>query len=576
MSSTMLCLASISTLCCISADRYFAVVRPMRYKHVLTQKRALCMLVLVWLGSLSFSCLPLITDYEYHLGINNCSPVWYRSCGLYSFMTIFAFGVPLVTLLSTYGMIFYSIRRHTKRVSHLRVSSCGLSGLRESARGTEATGAGHARDSFLSISAVDDAKQNCHRITENEMSPNNTPGNSMNDLRDLEADDSAKTRHHDNKFRSHSAGCNHVKPDENLLPFLFQMKAAANSRPLEPNLEPRPQSCSVSLRFSISELVSGTVSAMFCPDGGHSNKNEHAQSTAKCLSYSDVYSLEPNELSFPESQNLPVERPFGTQTPNDLNFKRTRSHSISLTVTTASSPINGPEYPIPAPYSLNGFMSVPHDHSTDLFQRTRGSNSSPVPQDTQHTHSSHLNQLQLPPIVLPTPTQVINATLSSPLPPKNFRSRSRSLSFEKSSEKPKRNTKSLHLPPVNKTSSPLLRLRAITQFKRKLRMNALPREYKIAKIGFILVLVFFLSWGPYMLVHNCQRSSKTPLWLYRTAMWLVYLSCVLNPIVYALLSKHIRLAFSSHLKSCKKKPSGTLQSELLRHRSSQQCLADRR
>ena len=558
MSSTMLCLASISTLCCISADRYFAVVRPMRYKHVLTPKRALCMLIIVWLGSLSLSCLPLITNYEYHSGINNCSPVWYRSCGLYSFMTIFAFGVPLVTLLFTYGMIFYSIRRHTKRVSHLRVSSCGHSGLRESTLGTEVTGTGRERDSFLSISAVDDAKQNCHRIPENEISPNNTPGNSMHDC--LEVEDSTKSRHHDNKFRSHSAGCNHVKPDENLLPFLFQMKAAATPRPLEANLEPRPRSCSVSLRFSIGELVTGTVSAMFCPNGGHSNENEHAQSTAKCLSYTDVHSIEPNELAFPESQNLPVEL------PNDFNWKRTRSHSISLTVTAASTPINGPEYPIPVPFSLNGFMSVQHDDSTDLLRRLRESNSSPVPQDTQQTLSRHVNQLQLPPIVLPTPTQVEKVPLPSPLPPKNFRSRSRSLSFDKSSEKGKKNTQSLHLPPVHKSSSPLLRLRAITQFKRKLRVNALPREYKIAKIGFILVLVFFLSWGPYMMVHNCQRSSETPLWLYRAAMWLVYLSCVVNPIVYALLSKHIRLAFSSHLKSWKKNHSGNLQAELPRQR----------
>lgn len=83
-------------------------------------------------------------------------------------------------------------------------------------------------------------------------------------------------------------------------------------------------------------------------------------------------------------------------------------------------------------------------------------------------------------------------------------------------------------------------------------MSALPREYKIAKTGFILVLVFFFSWGPYMMAHNCKSSSETPLWVYRASMWLVYLSCVLNPIVYALSSKHIRVAFTGHMKFCKK------------------------
>ena len=163
MSGTTLCLASISTLCCISADRYFAVVRPMRYKHVLTPKRALCMLVLVWLGSLFFSCLPLIIDYEYHPGTNNCSPAWHRSCGLYAFMTILAFGVPLVTLLSTYGMIFSSIRRHTKKVSHWRISSSGPRGTQSSASGNEAAVTGRAYDPFLSNSNFDEAKQNCRR-----------------------------------------------------------------------------------------------------------------------------------------------------------------------------------------------------------------------------------------------------------------------------------------------------------------------------------------------------------------------------------------------------------------------------
>lgn len=573
MSGNTLCLASISTLCCISADRYFAVVRPMRYKHVLTPKRALCMLILVWIGSLSLSCLPLITDYEFHLGMSNCSPAWHHSCGLYAFMTIFAFGAPLVTLLSTYGMIFHSIRRHTKKVSHWRVSSSGPRDLRDSVHGTETTGTARALDSFLSISALEDAKQNCHGIRAKETSPENTPGNSVQDLRHFEGEEeSNNTKQSDKKFRSHSAGCNHISPDENFLPFLIQMKSARKSKPLETNIEPSSPSCSVSLRFSISELVAGTVSTMFRPESANIHENELTQSTARSLSlsYANVHSTEPSKLVFPESQGTPgAEEPLqGRRTPNILNFERLRSHSISLTVTTASSPINGPEYNIPAPLSLNGFMSASDEDCTDLTQRMRESKLSSPPLNTQQkTTPQHSNQLQLPPIALPSPARFVKETVLSPSLQRNRRSRSRSLSFETSPEKMKKSANSLHLPPVHKVSSPLLRLRAITQFKRKLRVNSLPREYKIAKIGFILVLVFFLSWGPYVVVHNCQYSSQTPLWVYRIAMWLVYLSCVLNPIVYALSSKHIRLAFSSHMKCCEKYQLGKLQSELLRQGS---------
>ena len=132
------------------------------------------------------------------------------------------------------------------------------------------------------------------------------------------------------------------------------------------------------------------------------------------------------------------------------------------------------------------------------------------------------------------------------------KSRSRSLSFGTLHDASDKNPTLLKAPTTQKISSPLLRLRAISKFKSKLRVSVVPREYKVAKIGFILVMVFFLSWGPYMMVHNCQPSSKTPLWVYRIAMWLVYLSCVLNPIVYALSSKHIRTAFSNHMKCCKR------------------------
>ena len=390
-------------------------------------------------------------------------------------MTILAFGVPLVTLLSTYGMIFSSIHRHTKRVSHWRISSSGPYGLRERARGNEVAGTDRAYESFVSNSVVDDTKI-CSQVKEKEMSPDNT-SNSMQGV-----------RHHDKKFRSHSAGCNHRRPDENLLPFFIQMKASAKTEPVETSHEPRPRSYSVSLRFSISELVPGTVSAMFCSDSNHGNQTEPATSIARSLSLSNtnLKSTEMNELGSPESQSeIPAEKSNRAQSQSDLNCERMGSHSISLTVTTASTPVDGLESNIPAPSVLNGFMAAPNQNSADLLQRMRETDLSPPP--------LNIHQLHPPPIALPTPAQFVRDTLPAPLPRKNHRSRSRSLSFETSPEMPRRSTNSLQLPLMSKTSLPLLRLRAITQFKRKLRVNALPREYKIAKIGFILVLVFFLS-----------------------------------------------------------------------------------
>lgn len=547
ISSTMLCLASISTLCCISADRYFAVVRPMRYKHVLTPRKALYMLGLVWLGSLSLSCLPLITSYEFHPGTNHCSPAWHRSCALYGFMTVLALGIPLVTLLSTYGMIFSSVRRHARRVSHWRVSTSGSSGKRDSACVRDADATGHEIDSFLSNSVVEGEQRNFSRATELYANQNTSHKVTTNfrafGCEEKSFKSKAPERHRDKKFRSHSAGCQHTRTGENLLPFFLQMKLDAEAK----SELVKPRSCSVSVQFSISELVPGTVSPFFSADD--LVDHEHAQ-IHRSLSMSSNCNLKANKLISSEPQSRSS---IELRQHNDLIRPDTiPSHSISFTVTTASTPAVSPDLNNPVPFSINRFMPQEERSTGNLSQCSDEPKSASNP----NTNSTHL---QLPPISIPIPVKAASPVY--PFHPKKAslpdlvprpKSRSRSLSFGTLPEKSERNSTLLDVPAAQKTSSPLLRLRAISKFKSRLRVSAIPREYKIAKIGFILVLVFFLSWGPYMMVHNCQPSSKTPLWVYRIAMWLVYLSCVLNPIVYALSSKHIRTAFSSHMKCWKR------------------------
>ena len=560
MSSTALCLASISTLCCISADRYLAVVKPMRYKHVLSPRRALYLLALVWLGSLSLSCLPLITTYEYHPGTNFCSPAWHRSCGLYAFMTVFAFGVPLITLLSTYGMIFASIRRHTKRVSHWRTSTKGSNGKRDSPRVTDITG--REFESFLSNSGVEEEKSNFKRVK--DCTNHSTPDQSISELRAyISEEDSIKAkfskRHHDKKFRSHSAGCQHARTDENLLPLFLQMKSAAKAIPSDecPEELDRPRSCSVSVQFSINGLVPGTVSAFFCPADNSMDPGQLTRSLS--VSYRNLHSIDPSNLISSESHPSAADQvPYRS---SECEVNRIPSHSISLTVTTASTPVS-PDLNVPSSFSINGLTPQTQDdrcmgkvHVITRLEKLKTETNS-------NTSTKNSNHLQLPPVKIPVEPVLGKANLPELV--QRPKSRSRSLSFGTLAEKSELDSTLLKVPAANKTSSPLLRLRAISKFKSKLRVNSIPREYKIAKIGFILVLVFFLSWGPYVMVHNCQPSSETPLWVYRMAMWLVYLSCVLNPIVYALSSKHIRTAFSSHMKCCKMLQS---KSKTVRHKA---------
>lgn len=532
MSNIMLCLASVSTLCCISADRYLAVVRPMRYKQLLTPKRAIFMLAIVWFGSFSLSCVPLITDYEFHPGINNCSPAWHRSCLLYAFMAIFSFGVPFLILLSTYGMIFHSVRQHTKRVSHWSASSR----FHDSFNGTDTTGS-YVQASFASLCTPKEVKQNRHQRNGYEFSANDIPKNSRQNLRICESKQSCLTgRHCNRKFRSHSTGCNRISPGKNFLPLLLKTKAGAAAKPeqTEGHAKQPPQDCSFS--FSFNRPVTGTVSEIACPDDAQSNEIDNVWPITRSLSLSCVHPRDSTEHMTPLDQSSSMQGMYTCE----------RMHCF--TVTTTSTPEKGPKPIETFSSALSGSVSKPEAISTHLLQHISERNSSPFPEECQLC-SMHRkpNKSLLHPPALPNSEHLVEA--SSHWQQGNDHLASLETSHVQES---KIGNNLTHLPSVNKMHSPLLRLRAISKFKRKVQVNTLPHEYKIAKIGFLLVLVFFFSWGPYMMVHNCHYSFDTPLWVHQVSMWMVHLSCVFNPIIYALSSRHIRLAFSHHLKCLKR------------------------
>lgn len=83
-------------------------------------------------------------------------------------------------------------------------------------------------------------------------------------------------------------------------------------------------------------------------------------------------------------------------------------------------------------------------------------------------------------------------------------------------------------------------------FQRKPRnpnKRPLSREYKVAKTGVLLLVLFIVLWLPYMVVHICSARFKAPQVVFRFSMWLVFMNGVLNPIAYAFGNSTVKMKF---------------------------------
>ena len=86
-------------------------------------------------------------------------------------------------------------------------------------------------------------------------------------------------------------------------------------------------------------------------------------------------------------------------------------------------------------------------------------------------------------------------------------------------------------------------LRNIWPRKRRREQRPLSREYKVAKTGVLLLLLFIVLWLPYMVVHNCSARVHAPQTVIRMTMWLVFMNGVLNPVAYALCNSTVKMKF---------------------------------
>ncbi|KAL7981718.1 hypothetical protein Chor_001533 [Crotalus horridus] len=107
------CTASIMSLCIISVDRYIGVKYSLKYPTIMTEKKAVVILGVVWLSSMVISIGPL-------LGWKEQPPESDQLCtiteepGYAIFSSLFSFYLPLLVILVMYFNIYVVARRTTK------------------------------------------------------------------------------------------------------------------------------------------------------------------------------------------------------------------------------------------------------------------------------------------------------------------------------------------------------------------------------------------------------------------------------------------------------------------------------
>ncbi|XP_068131024.1 alpha-1D adrenergic receptor [Hyperolius riggenbachi] len=107
------CTASIMSLCVISIDRYVGVKHSLKYPTIMTEKKAVVIIVVLWLSSMVISIGPL-------LGWKEPPPPDDSQCtiteepGYALFSSLFSFYLPLMVILIMYFKVYIVARRTTK------------------------------------------------------------------------------------------------------------------------------------------------------------------------------------------------------------------------------------------------------------------------------------------------------------------------------------------------------------------------------------------------------------------------------------------------------------------------------
>lgn len=114
--------ASLMNLCAISVDRYYFITRPLRYTEIVTRKKTIVAIVLVWTHSIFWAVAPLFGwgEYIYEDATDSCKPNWnghgllHKSYALG--LALFCFLFPVIVMIVAYVKIFKAARKQLRTI----------------------------------------------------------------------------------------------------------------------------------------------------------------------------------------------------------------------------------------------------------------------------------------------------------------------------------------------------------------------------------------------------------------------------------------------------------------------------
>ena len=125
--NSVFCIASMLSLGAVSVDRYIAILKPLKYKLIMTTRTVSLMIVYVWFQSTFCALLPIFgwSKYTYIQNESICTGDWGYSIPYTMFIFGFCFFIPLLVMMYSYFYILKTARQHSRRITAPRVGQLG-------------------------------------------------------------------------------------------------------------------------------------------------------------------------------------------------------------------------------------------------------------------------------------------------------------------------------------------------------------------------------------------------------------------------------------------------------------------